>query len=232
MPKNSTQLNAVQVTVTANGQPCDFDTLKLQQSMTDHHRFAIRVNYRPNKPSVWTVTPETIFKQLGTPLTIEMKHLATGETTEFAGIITHIDTGGKDGDQGYVVLSGGSPTLLLDMAPAMEAYCEATLPNIVSQVIEKCGATIEVQNKAKFDAIIPYAARYRESAFTFLARLAASCGEWLYYDGKKLVLGNPKIENDTKAVFDVQLKAVNIAARLGNLNTELYDYDPTENDYK
>ncbi len=131
---SSTQLNQVDVSISINGNNCDFETLQLQQTMCGHHRFSIRVNYRPNKPSVWTITPETIFRQLGETLTINMKHNETGEITEFVGVITHIDVAGKDGDQGYVVLTGGSPTLLLDMDAGMGAFSEYTLGNIVSEV--------------------------------------------------------------------------------------------------
>src|SRR5690554_5342800 len=62
--------------------------------------------------------------------------------------------------------------------------------------------------------------------------MAALCGEWFYYDGQKLVLGNPKREDTTRAAFDVELQSLNISAGLEQLNTELYDYDPNTDDYK
>ncbi len=226
------QLNLVDTEVRIAGEIADFETLTLRQTMCGHHRFEIRVNYRPNKPSVWTVMPENIFEQLGESLTIKFTHKESGELTDFEGFITDIDVEGRNGDQGVVVLRGGSPTLLLDMDASMGSFVDYTLGNIVSEVIENSGVRMEVSNNPQFTTIIPYAVRYKETSFAFMERLAASCGDWFYYDGKKLVLGNPRIENDTRAAFDMELTNIKISARVGNLNSEMFDYDGVYNDYK
>ncbi|WP_199898138.1 hypothetical protein, partial [Marinilabilia salmonicolor] len=74
-------------------------------------------------------------------------------------------------------------------------------------------------------------ARYRETGFAFLSRLAASCGDWFYYDGKKLIAGNPKKDETSRVAYDVEIKSINISAGINNLNTEIYDYNAVENDY-
>ncbi len=226
------QLNLVDAEVLVAGEAVDFETLQLHQTMSGHHKFEIKVNYRPDKPTVWTVTPEKLFEQLGENLHITFTHKESGEVTEFDGIITNVNVEGSNGDQGYVVLQGGSPTILLDMDPSMGGYTEYTLSNIVSEVLENSGVGLELNNQAQFTSIIPYAARYKETSFAFLSRMAASCGDWFYYDGSKLNLGNPNIENDTRAAFDMELSKIAISAGLGNLNMELYDYDAVTNDYK
>ncbi|WP_227625638.1 contractile injection system protein, VgrG/Pvc8 family, partial [Geofilum rubicundum] len=201
-------LNMVTTTIFINGEACDFETLTLRQSMSGHHTFNILVNYKPNKPSLWTVTPETVFQQLGHTVDIHMEHRGNGEITEFTGLVTHIEIGGKDGDQGYARIHGGSPTLLLDMGPSMGSYTDYTLHNILSEELENTGVRMGVSNKPKFEAIIPYAVKYKETSFQFLARLAASCGEWFYYDGSRLVLGNPKNQNTTQAAFDIEIQSL------------------------
>ncbi|WP_044214134.1 phage baseplate assembly protein V, partial [Saccharicrinis fermentans] len=226
------QLNLVDAEVHVAGELVDFLTLTLNQSMTGHHRFKIQVNFKPHKPSVWTTTPETVFEQLGETVTIKLAHRENGELTEFEGFVTNIYVGGNDGDQGYAVLEGGSPTLLLDMDPSMGSFTDYTLGNIVSETIENSGVGVELVSDPQFTSIIPYVARYKETSFGFMSRLAGLCGDWFYYDGRKLVLGNPRIENDTRAAFDMELSEIKISASMGNLKTELYDYDPVENDYK
>src|SRR5690554_2214990 len=228
----SENLNQVDVTIQIDGSTCDYETLPLHQSMHGHHSFEILVNYKPNKPSLWSTTPERVFEQLGVAVDIKMEHLVTGELTEFAGVVTNIQVGGRDGDQGYARLFGGSPTLLLDRGPSMGAYVDYTLGNLVSEELEGSGVKVELESKPIFEGILPYAVKYRETSWQFLSRMAALCGEWFYYDGQKLVLGNPKREDTTRAAFDVELQSLNISAGLEQLNTELYDYDPNTDDYK
>src|SRR5690554_6406349 len=228
----SDMLNQVDVTIQIAGTTCDYETLTLHQSMYGHHHFEVLVNYKPNKPSLWSTTPETVFEQLGETLDIRMEHKESGELTEFSGLITDIEVGGKDGDQGYALIIGGSPTLLLDRGPSMAAYVDYTIGNLVSEEIENSGLRIDLESKPRFEGILPYAAKYKETTWQFLSRMAALCGEWFYYDGQKLILGNPKREDTTRAAFDLELQQLRIRSKLEQLNTELYDYDPNTDDYK
>ena len=228
----SDMLNQVDVTIQIAGTTCDYETLTLHQSMHGHHHFEVLVNYKPNKPSLWSTTPETVFEQLGETLDIRMEHKESGELTEFSGLITDIEVGGKDGDQGYALIIGGSPTLLLDRGPSMAAYVDYTIGNLVSEEIENSGLRIDIESKPHFEGILPYAAKYKETTWQFLSRMAALCGEWFYYDGQKLILGNPKREDTTRAAFDLELQQLRIRSKLEQLNTELYDYDPNTDDYK
>ena len=66
----------------------DYVTMELFQSVSTHHRFKIKVNYRPDKPSVWAIGPDVIFKQLGEKVSIIMTHHESGEKTEFHGLIS------------------------------------------------------------------------------------------------------------------------------------------------
>ena len=79
----STNLDAVSVEIKVAGKVCDYVTMELFQSVSTHHRFKIKVNYRPDKPSVWAIGPDVIFKQLGEKVSIIMTHHESGEKTEF-----------------------------------------------------------------------------------------------------------------------------------------------------
>ena len=84
----STNLDAVSVEIKVAGKVCDYVTMELFQSVSTHHRFKIKVNYRPDKPSVWAIGPDVIFKQLGEKVSIIMTHHESGEKTEFHGLIS------------------------------------------------------------------------------------------------------------------------------------------------
>ncbi len=225
-------LNAVETTITVNGTPCDFITMKLDQYVTGHHTFEIAVSYRYEKDSVWTITVDEIFKNyLNMPVNILMTHIESGEVNDFDGVVTDVEVVGLDGDKGTVVLHGGSPTILLDRDPGMAAFVEYTLYNVVAETIENTGVDVEIENKIQLERPIPYLARYQETSYAFISRILSSFGEWCYYDGKKLVVGNPMNQEEKRLTFDMELQEVRTMAGLRNLNTKYYDYDPTENNY-
>ncbi len=157
--------------------------------------------------------------------------MESGVTNEFEGLVTDIKAVGLHGDRGTVILRGGSPTLLLDRDPAMDAFVDYTLYNIVSETIENSGVKIQIENNPKMQEPIPYVARYNETSYAFLSRILAAYGEWFYYNGKKLIVGRPGSNEETVVSFDMELSEVESMASLGNLNTVYYDYNPEHNNH-
>ncbi|NDV64654.1 type VI secretion system Vgr family protein [Bacteroides sp. 224] len=225
-------LNAVKTEITVDGNPCDFEYMTLDQSVSSHHVFEIAVSYRHEKQSVWAITVDEIFRTtLNKPVSIKMTHIESGEVNEFEGIVTDIQALGLDGDKGTVVLRGGSPTILLDRDPSMDAFVDYTLYNVVSETLENTAIKVNIENKPELKQPIPYIARYRETSYAFLSRVLASYGEWFYYDGKKLIVGRPGEQKEIKVTFDVELSEVRSMAKMLNLNTKYYDYNPEANNH-
>lgn len=218
-------LDAVSVEIKIAGEVCDYETMELFQSICAHHQFEIKVNYQPGTPSVWAKGPDAILNQLGEKISIVMTHNESGEKTSFEGLISDIDIQGCDGNQGYVILRGGSPTLLLDRNPAMDCYIDQTLNAIVGDAIDKCGVPVKLTNSPKHSGVIPYIARHKETCYGFLARLLRSYGEWFYYDGTKLLVGNPEIMTEAKIAYDVDLTDIVIKGSIHALNNSVYDFD-------
>lgn len=227
----SKNLDAVSVEIKVAGQVCDYVTMELFQSVSTHHRFKIKVNYRPDKPSVWAIGPDVVFKQLGEKVSIAMTHHESGEKTEFYGLISDIRAEGFDGNQGFVILEGGSPTILLDRDSSMDCYVEQNLNTIVSDILDKSGVKMNVTNNPKHTDIIPYVARYKETSYGFLSRLLRSYGEWFYYNGETLQIGDPEIDTESRAGYDVDLTGVSINATIRSLNHSTYEFDPVNDKF-
>lgn len=160
-----------------------------------------------------------------------MTHHESGEKTEFYGLISDIRTEGFDGNQGFVILEGGSPTILLDRDPAMDCYVEQNLNTIVSDILDKSGVKMNVVNNPKHTDIIPYVARYKETSYGFLSRLLRSYGEWFYYNGETLQIGDPEIETETRAGYDIDLTGVSINATVRSLNHSTYEFNPVDDQF-
>ncbi len=225
-------LNAVTTKVTVGGKSCDFVYVNLDQYVTAHHTFEIAVNYRHEKKTVWAITVDDIFREtLGQPVSIQMTHIESGAVNEFNGVVTDIEAVGVNGDQGTVILHGGSPTILLDRNPDMDSFMDYTLSGVVAETIGKTAVPVSLSNSPKLSEIIPYIARHEESSWAFLSRILAAYGEWFYYDGKKLIVGNPMNQEECRVTFDVELEEVRSAAGMRNLNTRYFHYNVEDKKY-
>lgn len=223
------ELNKVTVEVKVNGTSCDFSYLELRQTMYGHHVFSIHLNYRAKEQDLWAVTAEQVVEQLGSAVTIQIQD-AEGATIDFDGVLTKVDVGGKHSNQGEVVLYGGSPTLLMQNDYSMASFVETDLASIVHETVTNIGYKIDSKIEPLNNREIPYICRYKESSYDFLNRLLSSCGEWFFYDGKKLIVGFSAEQNNKEVValsYKHDLVEMNISSTLGNYDVEQYDYDPT-----
>lgn len=221
----SKDLNSVKAEITIGGKPCDFSTLTLHQTMSSHHWFTIVLNYRAKEKDVWTQTCSDIFRKLNEKVSITITDKQGTEST-FEGIVQKVDIRGKYSNQGEVVLTGGSPTLLMTDDHHMDSFSNMDVGDIVHEVISKLGIEIDAKIDPKLSEELPFVYRYKESSYGFLRRLAVSCGESLYYDGKQLVVGFPEeTGEEIKLTFRDDLLTMSICAAISNYDIEQYDYD-------
>lgn len=220
--------NYTSADVKIQGKLCDFSLLKLHQTMYGHHRFVITVNYRAKNKDLWNTTTDTILEHIGESISIQIKD-SKGEKIDFVGVINKIDISGSNSNQGEVILSGGSPTVLMTDDYSMDSFEENDLASIVQETISRIGYPIEYKIEPLNNPIIPYVCRYKESSYDFLRRLLAACGEWFFYDGKKMVVGFSKEINEKQDVelsYQHDITEIKVSSTLGNFATEQFDYDP------
>lgn len=223
-------LNNITAKVSIDGQPCDFVRLELRQSMSGHHTFTIELNYRAKGDGFWTVPVREMTAPLGNAISIRFQE-SEGATVDFEGVVCGMKLGGRDGNQGEVTLYGGSPTLLMTDDCSMDSFTDTDLGAIVHETVTKLGYNVGHKIEPRSNCGIPYVCRYKESSYGFLNRLLASCGEWFYYDGKKLVVGFSAEQNRQEKIrlsYKYDLLKMDISASLGNYNIERYDYDPRQ----
>ena len=217
--------NQVHATVSIDGENRSYTRISLVQKFGQHHYFDIEVLCSPLvKENVWHHEREEMIALQGKTVVIRMKHEFSGDESIFKGIITSIGMDGDKGVSGTLHYRGYSTTILLESGRTMDSFTDATLGEIVSEVVEKYGNGISIVNNPAFKNRIPYVQMQEESAYEFLRRLAWQYGEWFYYNGQVLYFGNPYKEKDEKLVYDIDMDSMHFSSCVAPFHFSRHDY--------
>ena len=217
--------NQVHATVSIDGENRSYTRISLVQKFGQHHYFDIEVLCSPLvKENVWHHEREEMIAMQGKTVVIRMKHEFSGDESIFKGIITSIGMDGDKGVSGTLHYRGYSTTILLESGRTMDSFTDATLGEIVSEVVEKYGNGISIVNNPAFKNRIPYVQMQEESAYEFLRRLAWQYGEWFYYNGQVLYFGNPYEEKDENLVYDIDMDSMHFSSCVAPFHFSRHDY--------
>ena len=217
--------NQVHATVSIDGENRNYTRISLVQKFGQHHYFDIEVLCSPLvKENVWHHEREEMIAMQGKTVVVRMKHEFSGDESIFKGIITSIGMDGDKGVSGTLHYRGYSTTILLESGRTMDSFTDATLGEIVSEVVEKYGNGISIVNNPAFKSRIPYVQMQEESAYEFLRRLAWQYGEWFYYNGQVLYFGNPYKEKDENLVYDIDMDSMHFSSCVAPFHFSRHDY--------
>lgn len=216
----------------------NFKDFQLNQSIKGHHTFVLSLN---NDALGEIETYQMMHTQelLGKRILVRFnfKHTKKKPERDFIGIITEVSFEQAQGNQGYSIIKGYSPTILLDKAPHIQSFGGSnsiSLPTIVDQLLEE-GYT----QKGKYHYAIqssknnylPYSCQYNESAYNYLARMAEAYGEQFFYDGETLYFGDiPFIEDPIPLIYGRDIDQVKVSLSAQHINRELYGYSSLTNE--
>ena len=217
--------NQVHATVSIDGENRNYTRISLVQKFGQHHYFDIEVLCSPLvKENVWHHEREEMIAMQGKTVVVRMKHEFSGDESIFKGIITSIGMDGDKGVSGILHYRGYSTTILLESGRTMDSFTDATLGEIVSEVVEKYGNGISIVNNPAFKSRIPYVQMQEESAYEFLRRLAWQYGEWFYYNGQVLYFGNPYKEKDENLIYDIDMDSMHFSSCVAPFHFSRHDY--------
>jgi len=206
-----------------------FSSFTLQQEFNAHHYFELRFNH----------------DQIGTPglITLDNSRDYVGKTLsatfgvgldkmqKFAGIIKKVELSQSDGYHGVLVVSGFSPTILLDRGPDLGSYLGKTLDDIVGLATRDTPANdLRIVPNASRKTAIDYVMQYRESDFEFLNRLSASYYEWFYYDGENLNFGKPDQQKVVSLTYGRDLQSLQYAMEVAPIKNKRFAYSPKQDE--
>ncbi|MCD9618147.1 type VI secretion system Vgr family protein [Chryseobacterium gleum] len=183
-------------------------------------------------------TLEEANKFLGKRLTAVMsyKDIENSPERNFVGVITKVGFSQEKMSLGNIVLSGYSPTILLDGAPHIQSFGGGQPVNmgIIAEEVIKQGL-----DKERFDirvdtndySQIIYSSQYNETHYNYLARMAEAYGEQFYYDGEVLHFGKlPPQNKPIKLMYGSNADNIRVELKAVHTKPQYYGYNSSKNE--
>jgi type VI secretion system secreted protein VgrG len=182
-------------------------SFELSQNIHGHHFFRAQFSGESLESNPMGLGDDSL-KHIGQVFKMELSNNAN-ESSNFKGIITSVRAiGSNQSGQGQIIIfEGYSPTILLENGPTSHAYTNMSLSDIINKACQGPAAnllklSVNPQNNSK----LPYIVQYNENAFEFVNRIARRFGEWLYYNGYEMVVGEAS-NNQINLIYGSDLQS-------------------------
>ncbi|GGI28373.1 type VI secretion system Vgr family protein [Pedobacter mendelii] len=206
-----------------------FASFNLQQQFNDHHYFELRFNHdQMGAPGMISLNDSRDFvgKTLSASFGYDLSNLQ-----EFAGLVTKVELAQSHGYHGVLIVSGYSPTILIDRGPDLGSYLNKDLNAIVGLATSDVPQNdLKIVAKASRKATIDYLIQYRESDFDFLNRLSGEYHEWFFYDGKQLNFGKPDEQKEIALFYGRDVQNLQYAMEIAPIKNKRFAYNPKQDE--
>ena len=196
-----------------------FKSLKLHQSINDHHRFELILDLETGG-NRYAHNLKDSAKWIGKSFAV---YAGEKSETTFLGVITGVSLHRKNSDFGHILVSGYSETYLLETDLNFHSWNDFTLADIIKEITANAGVSAKIN--PEYTEKLDYVCQYNESDFTFIKRLALQYNEWLYYDGIDLIFGRPAhLPNAVKLEFGTSLSSLDIGVKALARPAKVFSY--------
>ncbi|QQV01197.1 MULTISPECIES: type VI secretion system Vgr family protein [Chryseobacterium] len=162
---------------------------ELHQKTADHDTFSITV---PDDAldSFKGYVLENSKNILGNNITINFWQWGKIQQS-FSGIIGGVDNAKNEGGgYGDLIITGFSPSILLESGKDCQSFEDKTLEQIIGEVCEIYPREAKIKvDLPNVKYAYPFTVQYKESDYQFIRRLAIRHGEFFYYNGEELIFG-------------------------------------------
>lgn len=205
-----------------------FNSFNLQQQFNQHHYFELRFNHdEMGLPGLINLDNSREF--VGKTLTASFGF--GHKIQDFAGLVTKVELSQNHGYHGVLVVSGYSPTILIDRGEDLGSYLDKTLDDIVNLATNGTP-----QNDLRFvansvrKAPVDYIIQYKESDFEFLNRLSGQYHEWFYYDGRQLNFGKPDTQKEVALFYGRDVHKLQYAMEVAPIKNKRFAYNAKQDE--
>ena len=202
--------------------------LKIIQNLFKHHEFEVLVPYEELEKE-----NEQFFKNshkdvCGKGISFSFEGILNNKkfSFNFKGLVTGISLRNSGDLSNFFVISGYSPTIILEDSALKRTFINKDINGIFNAVLgDYPGNMLKKKISARNKQSIKYIVQYNETNFKFLSRIAAEYGEWFYYNGKELMLGNQTDSGEVDFIVDgVQKFDASITLSPSKFKLAGYDY--------
>jgi len=205
-----------------------YKSLEIRQDLFGHHSFEIIVPFEMLEKE-----DEIFFHQshkdiCGKTVTISFEPVLTkgSYNFQFRGIVTELYLSNLSDLCNVFVIKGYSTTIVLEDSCMRRTFLNKTIQQIFDSVLGPYPRNV-IRKKlvARHKDPIKYCVQYDETNFSFLCRLAAEYGEWWFYNGRELVLGQSDTGDETDFIIDgAQSFDMSITLMPAKFSLSSYDY--------
>jgi uncharacterized protein involved in type VI secretion and phage assembly len=168
-----------------------FSTFTLSQELAEHHRFRL-VCPAEAIGDLSGALLQSSRPMIGESVIIQIKSTTGEGEVKFAGLVTQVEASRFSGHAGEIIISGFSPTILMEDGLHCRSWEKKALGDIAKDVLQPYpGNVLKADIQPAAGDPLAYSVQYKETGWQYLIRLASCQASWLYYNGQKLVLGSP-----------------------------------------
>jgi len=212
---DSSTLAQVSIHIEGVSDPVAYASLVINQQLADVNDFSFNWRQEEGTP---TLSGYVAFNQahLSAEVTIDINNDFT-----FKGIIYAINCVEQDSNGITYEISGKGLFVKLAEIPESNSYYHKDLRHIFNALNITQGTTLQL-NPRNSDELF-YTVQYNQSAFDFYRMIAARYGEWLYYNGQELVLGDPG--GQALDISDTEIEGLSFRSRVEHSPINAVGYD-------
>src|SRR5882757_3739246 len=220
----------VSTTISIAGDPItQFSSFQLTQGIFSHHVFRLvcpAVSIDGNSGNIFNQSKNL----MGANLVAQINSVGMEGQLRFSGVVTQVETSRFSSYTGDVIISGHSPTIILDNGPHCKSWEKKAVKNIAQDVLKHFPQNLLNPKVApSYGETLSYYVQYKETAWQFLSRICATYGEWLYYDGRSLVIGPPAGGKAAHLTVGSNLSRFNVALQVRPSDMQMMAYDYMNN---
>jgi type VI secretion system secreted protein VgrG len=216
--------------ININGESiAQFTSFTLQQNIFEHHNFTLVCPVESIDGKLGVVFNQSK-EWIGASINVQIKMIGGSGVLDFAGVVTQVETARFSGHAGDLIITGYSPTILLDSGPHCKSWEKKALKNIATDCLSHFPQNLLNPKIAPTNGeTLSYIVQYKETAWQFLNRMGATYGDWFYYNGKNVVLGMPT-GSSVDLTFGSNLSRFNMSLQVRPSNFEVMAYDYLNNE--
>jgi type VI secretion system secreted protein VgrG len=220
----------VEITIDIEGKSIkQFSSFSLSQGIFEHHTFRLVCPTEAIDGTSGSIF-NTSKNMIGSAISIKIKSVGKQGDLRFSGVVTQIESARHSGHAGDIIIAGYSPTVLLDNGPHCKTWEKKAVKNIAQDVLKPFPQNLlQPKINPAYGETLSYTVQYKETAWQFLSRISATYGEWLYYDGQKLIMGAPQ-GNKVKLLYGSDLHDFNMALHVRPASFQMMAYDYMNNE--